>query len=96
MRRRQCPSTRDRRPDYIVDTWRAGGKHHQPIKTQGNARGWWHQGQRLKKLFVQRITFTVNPLFFIHLQPETSALFELISTRYERRSMIITANQPQP
>ncbi len=24
----------------------------------------------------------------------TSALFELISTRYERRSMIITANQP--
>ena len=29
-------------------------------------------------------------------QAETSALFELISTRYERRSMIITANQPQP
>jgi DNA replication protein DnaC len=27
-------------------------------------------------------------------QAETSALFELISTRYERRSMIITANQP--
>ncbi len=26
-------------------------------------------------------------------QAETSALFELISTRYERRSMIITANQ---
>ena len=25
---------------------------------------------------------------------ETSALFELISTRYERRSTIITANQP--
>lgn len=28
-------------------------------------------------------------------QAETSALFELISTRYERRSMIITANQPE-
>jgi len=27
-------------------------------------------------------------------QAETSALFELIGTRYERRSMIITANQP--
>ena len=27
-------------------------------------------------------------------QAETSTLFELISTRYERRSMIITANQP--
>ena len=27
-------------------------------------------------------------------QAETSALFKLISTRYERRSMIITANQP--
>ena len=27
-------------------------------------------------------------------QAESSALFELISTRYERRSMIITANQP--
>lgn len=27
-------------------------------------------------------------------QAETSALFELISTRYERRSMLITANQP--
>ena len=27
-------------------------------------------------------------------QAETSALFELISARYERRSMIITANQP--
>lgn len=27
-------------------------------------------------------------------KPETSALFELISARYERRSMLITANQP--
>lgn len=27
-------------------------------------------------------------------QAETSVLFELISTRYERRSMLITANQP--
>ena len=27
-------------------------------------------------------------------QAETSALFELISTRYERRSVLITANQP--
>ena len=27
-------------------------------------------------------------------QAETSALFKLISARYERRSMIITANQP--
>ena len=27
-------------------------------------------------------------------QAETSALFELISARYERRSMLITANQP--
>ena len=27
-------------------------------------------------------------------QAETSALFELISSRYERRSMLITANQP--
>ena len=27
-------------------------------------------------------------------QAEPSALFELISTRYERRSMIITADQP--
>ena len=27
-------------------------------------------------------------------QAETSVLFELISTRYERRSVLITANQP--
>jgi DNA replication protein DnaC len=27
-------------------------------------------------------------------QAETSVLFELIGTRYERRSMLITANQP--
>jgi DNA replication protein DnaC len=27
-------------------------------------------------------------------QPETSVLFELISARYERRSVLITANQP--
>ncbi|MCP4380503.1 MAG: ATP-binding protein, partial [Hyphomicrobiales bacterium] len=27
-------------------------------------------------------------------QAETSVLFELISTRYERRSMLITTNQP--
>ncbi len=27
-------------------------------------------------------------------QPETSVLFELISARYERRSIVITANQP--
>jgi DNA replication protein DnaC len=27
-------------------------------------------------------------------QAETSVLFELISSRYERRSMLITANQP--
>ncbi len=27
-------------------------------------------------------------------QPETSVLFELISARYERRSIAITANQP--
>ncbi len=27
-------------------------------------------------------------------QAETSVLFELISTRYERRSLLITANQP--
>ena len=27
-------------------------------------------------------------------QAETSVLFELISARYERRSMMITANQP--
>jgi DNA replication protein DnaC len=27
-------------------------------------------------------------------QTETSVLFELISARYERRSMLITANQP--
>jgi DNA replication protein DnaC len=27
-------------------------------------------------------------------QAETSVLFELISARYERRSMLITANQP--
>ena len=32
--------------------------------------------------------------YVIKDQAETSALFELISTRYERRSMIITANQP--
>ena len=27
-------------------------------------------------------------------QAETSVLFELIAARYERRSMLITANQP--
>jgi len=32
--------------------------------------------------------------YVIKDQAETSALFELISTRYERRSTIITANQP--
>ena len=32
--------------------------------------------------------------YVIKDQAETSALFELISARYERRSMIITANQP--
>ena len=32
--------------------------------------------------------------YFTRDQAETSVLFELISARYERRSMLITANQP--
>src|SRR4029453_6723057 len=32
--------------------------------------------------------------YVIKDQAETSVLFELISARYERRSMLITANQP--
>lgn len=32
--------------------------------------------------------------YFTKDQAETSVLFELISARYERRSMLITANQP--
>ena len=37
----------------------------------------------------------LDDLSYVHKdQAETSVLFELISTRYERRSMLITANQP--
>jgi DNA replication protein DnaC len=55
---------------------------------------------------VEDRTFTINRLDRFHLlilddlsyiskdQAETSVLFELISARYERRSMLITANQP--
>ncbi|HYD26371.1 IS21-like element helper ATPase IstB [Brevundimonas sp.] len=37
----------------------------------------------------------LDDLSYVHKsQAETSVLFELISTRYERRSLMITANQP--
>jgi DNA replication protein DnaC len=38
---------------------------------------------------------TLDDLAYVHKsQAETSVLFELIAARYERRSMLITANQP--
>ena len=37
----------------------------------------------------------LDDLSYVHKsQAETSVLFELIAARYERRSMLITANQP--
>jgi DNA replication protein DnaC len=37
----------------------------------------------------------LDDLAYVHKsQAETSVLFELIAARYERRSMLITANQP--
>ncbi|MEY9260634.1 DNA replication protein DnaC [Bradyrhizobium elkanii] len=36
----------------------------------------------------------LDDLAYTKDQAETSVLFELISARYERRSMLITANQP--
>ena len=41
-----------------------------------------------------RTTLLDNLAYVTKDQAETSVLFELISARYERRSMLITANQP--
>ena len=41
-----------------------------------------------------RATFLDDIAYVTKDQAETSVLFELISARYERRSLLITANQP--
>jgi len=40
------------------------------------------------------LNITRRPRYVTKDQAETSNLFELISARYERRSMLITANRP--
>jgi DNA replication protein DnaC len=47
-----------------------------------------HRLDRFELLILDDITYVTKD------QAETSVLFELISARYERRSMLITANQP--
>jgi hypothetical protein len=42
----------------------------------------------------ERLRNAANRLQLLMWSGETSVLFELISARYERRSMLITANQP--
>jgi IstB-like ATP binding protein len=48
----------------------------------------------LAKLDKYHLLILDDIVYVIKDQPETSVLFELIGTRYERRSMLITANQP--
>ena len=47
-----------------------------------------HRLERFDLLILDDIAYVTKD------QAETSVLFELISTRYERRSLLITANQP--
>jgi hypothetical protein len=53
-----------------------------------NGRSRWAEIRNFDVLILDDLAYVTKD------QAETSALFELISTRYERRSMIITANQP--
>lgn len=48
----------------------------------------------IAKLDKYHLLILDDPAYVTKDQAETSVLFELISTRYERRSVLITANQP--
>ena len=48
----------------------------------------------IEKLDKYRLLILDDLSYVRKSQPETSVLFELISARYERRSILITANQP--
>ena len=69
------PVSANRRPDHIVDPWRTGGQHHQPVKAKRNPACGGHQGQSGKEILVHRIAFAVNPFLFVHLGGEAAALF---------------------
>ena len=49
---------------------------------------------RVEKLDKYRLLILDDLSYVQKSQAETSVLFELISARYERRSILITANQP--
>lgn len=52
-------------------------------------------GNREKKGAGTTLTLILDDIAYVSKdQAETSVLFELISARYERRSLLITANQP--
>jgi DNA replication protein DnaC len=55
--------------------------------------GPWVRRFRLEHLVAERNLLILNDLAYVTKdQAETSVLFELISARYERRSILITAN----
>jgi hypothetical protein len=57
--------------------------------------GPWVRRFRLEHLVAERNLLILDDLAYVTKdQAETSVLFELISARYERRSILITANQP--
>jgi DNA replication protein DnaC len=57
--------------------------------------GPWVRRFRLEHLVAGRNLLILDDLAYVTKdQAETSVLFELISARYERRSILITANQP--
>ena len=69
-------STIDNRcPDYLVDTLCAGREHHQPVETESYPAGWRHPRQRIDKILVYRVAFTMDTLFVRHRSLKTGTLF---------------------
>ena len=74
------------------DSWLAKGANVLLFGPPGSGKS--HLGAALAKLDKYNLLILDDLAYVRKDQAETSVLFELISTRYERRSMLITANQP--
>src|SRR6202521_331784 len=62
------------------------------LRIFGNTKG--DIGAAITKLDKYQLLILDDIAYVTKDQAETSVLFELIATRYERRSLLITANQP--
>src|SRR5262245_12440801 len=67
-----------RRPDHLIDTLRARRQHHQPIKSERNPACGRHLPESCEKIFIDRVTLTIDPFFFRHRRLETGALLRHI------------------